>query len=119
MKISALVPTVMLGATFALPASVLAQEIPTWGRCRVDEVATFANRVHIRCAGNAGVDYAVHYLASPTSNSAEATRLVTLGTASLMGAGFLWILFDLAGNASSYGCETANCKRPIEMHLQK
>ena len=120
MKISALVPTLMLGATLALPASVHAQQHFVWGKCQVDEVATFSNRVHVRCAGNAGVDYAVRYLASPTSNSAEATRLVTLGTASIMSArGNLWILLDLTGDASSYGCATMNCKRPIEIYLQK
>jgi hypothetical protein len=122
MKINALVPTLLLGATLALPASVLAQDgdfgpssSVQWSNCKVAQVATFADRVHVHC-----VTGVYPYFASPTSNSAEATRLVTLGTAAMMGAGTLWILSDMRKqDAAAYGCALNDCRRPIEIQLNK
>lgn len=126
MKISTLVTTLMLGATLALPASVLADEdhgpSVIWAKCEVAEVATFSNRVHVRCVNNAVNYLAVRYFASPTTNSAEAARLVTLGTAALTGAGagHLWVRFNIYDYAAaSYGCGSNDCRRPMEMMLIK
>ena len=120
MKISALVPTLMLGAILALPASVRAYDgNEVWAKtCKVTEVATYPNRVHVLCVGPYTND--IVYFASPTTNSAEAARLVTLGTSALTSAGNLYVVYDLWNtDAASYGCAAHNCRRPIEMRLTK
>ena len=127
MKTRALVQALMLGATLALPATVMAQDdggydTPVyWAKCQVVEVATFSNRVHVKCSTTqAGQYIPLRYFASPTSSSSEAQRLVTMGTAALMGAGggYLWVLLDLRDlTAISYGCFNNDCRRPIETKL--
>jgi len=116
MKSSALVWTLMLGAALALPASALALTFPATRVCTVDEVATFQNRVHVRCQGQ---ETWPRYYAVPTSSSSEAARLVTLGTAALMSAGDLrlWVLFEAYEHYDSFGCSNSDCRRPIEIRL--
>jgi hypothetical protein len=119
MKSSALVQTLLLGAALALPASALAQDGESnfsTTQCTVEEVATFANRVHVKCK-----DRAISFFASPTSNAGESTRLVTLGSAALLGAGDLEITFEVFSldNAESFGCLRGNCRRPIQIRLIK
>ena len=119
MKLSAFVQTLLLGAALALPASALALEGVT--RCPVDEVATFQNRVHVRC----GARYWdkspwPSYFAVPTSSSNEAARLVTMGTAAYMGDWQLQIFYDVDDmNAASYGCANQDCRRPTKILLYK
>ena len=117
MKIRALVQTLLLGAALALPASALALDAT---RCRVDEVATFPNRVHVRCSD---IPHSLptwpRYFAVPSGTS-EATRLVTLGSAAFMDARDLLIRYDILDmNAAQYGCDNQNCRRPIEIQLNK
>lgn len=88
-----------------------------WSSCKVDQVATYATRVHVRCGGTG---FFFRYFASPTSNAAEAARLVTLGTAAMTGAGTLWILADMRKqDAASYGCAVHDCRRPMDMQFNK
>ena len=129
MKIRSLVPTLMFCAAVALPTGALAQDdggysnAVYWADCHVVEVATFTNRVHVKCANTVAGEYIpLRYFASPTSNSAEAARLVTLGSAALMGAGGgkLWVHLDLSKtDATSYGCAANDCRRPIDTMLIK
>ena len=121
MQSSALVQTLLLGAALALPASGLAQsdEFAT-NRCKVEEVATYQNRVHVRCNEQVYGAYWPRYFASPTSSSSESTRLVTLGSAALTGAGDLLITYEvLETDAQSYGCDESDCRRPLEIRPVK
>jgi hypothetical protein len=122
MKITGL-PSLALAAALVAPVDAFAQgdsgpdSSVQWSDCSVGEVATFDNRVHVRCVESGWV---VPFFASPTSSSAEAARLVTLGTAAMMGAGRLWILSDLRlHDAASYGCLVHDCRRPLQMMLRK
>jgi hypothetical protein len=118
MKVITLVPILMLAAGLALPASPARALTTTWQECQVIEVRTYANRVHVLCAWSDQVFGP--YFAVPTSSSAEATRLVTLGTASLMGGGRLRILLGLDDfTGPSYGCLINDCRRPLEVILSK
>ena len=116
MTIRALVPTLLLGAALALPASALAQ-FPGVHICKVIEVATFSNRVHVQCQDAAAGD--IRFFAAPTSSSSEATRLVTLGSAALAGAGDLVVGFPFFDpNTESFGCAVENCRRPFSIQLK-
>jgi hypothetical protein len=108
------------GMALALPASALAHTHV----CQVLEVATFTNRVHVLCKDDyreGNVFYGIRYFAVPTSNSGEAARLTTLGSAALLGAGDgeLTIDFDLHnGDATAYGCISLDCRRPLGVRLK-
>jgi hypothetical protein len=118
MKITTLVPTLMLAAGLALPASPARAMSTTWQECQVVEVRTTANRVHVQCALLGEVFGP--YFAVPTSSAAEATRLVTLGTAAMTGGGRLQILLGLDDfTGPSFGCSIHDCRRPLEVILRK
>jgi hypothetical protein len=122
MKLKALVHTLLFGAALALPASARAQSAlsPDGGTvtslCKVIEVATFPNRVHVQCQYDPS---SPTFYASPTSSSSEATRLVTLGSAALMGAGDLLVVWEpFVYDAASFGCLVKDCRRPTEIRLK-
>lgn len=120
MKLSALLQTLLLGAALALPAGALAQLSPDGGTvtslCKVIEVATFSNRVHVQCKDDLS---SPTFYASPTSSSSEATRLVTLGSAALMGAGDLLVVWEpFVYDAESFGCLVKDCRRPVVIRLK-
>jgi hypothetical protein len=122
MKIRALLRTLLLGAALGLPASALAQLLHTH-ECKVIEVATFPNRVHVSCQDAVcSLWYGcLRFYAVPTSNAGEAGRLTTLGSAALTGAGAgaLAIDFDWSNlDAASYGCAVADCRRPLLIRLK-
>jgi hypothetical protein len=123
MKSSALIPTLLLGAALALSASARADEDHGSGiltlLCTVVEVATYPNRVHVACQD--GDLFGIHFFAAPTSSASEATRLVTLGSAALLGAGDLEIVYEQIelDDIESFGCLESNCRRPLEIKLRK
>ncbi|MCB0034771.1 MAG: hypothetical protein KDE51_12150 [Anaerolineales bacterium] len=82
----------------------------TWISCTPIGVATYYNRVHVRCAAAVG---GISYFAAPTNNPANAARILsTLSTAQVAGR-TLSILYDpndLSG--TDFGCLEADC-RPI------
>ena len=129
MTMTSRVHALMLAAALALPAAARANDdggytnAVYWAECQVVEVATFANRVHVKCSTTLAGEYIpLRYFASPTSNSAEAARLLAMGTAALTGAGGgkLWVLLDLSkSDAVSYGCAWNDCRRPLETRLVK
>jgi len=123
MHIPTLVSTLLLGTALALPALARADE--DYGPniitdpCPVLEVATFANRVHVKC--QQGGTTLVPFFAVPTGSASEATRLVTLGSAALMGAGKLEITYEVTSTTDieAFGCLKRDCRRPLQLRLAK
>jgi hypothetical protein len=125
-NVNAIVSTLVLGVTLSNPASAQSQNL-SLTNCIVDEVQVLPNRVHVRCGPGSYPNFP-RYFASPISNSAEATRLATLGTFAMMGAGYLGnfnqgnllIWHDPSDNgAASYGCEVNDCRRPVQIQVLK
>ena len=114
MKISSLGLAVMLAAM--LPAQEAAADVVTF-TCEVTEVATFQNRVHLQC----NIQGILLYFAVPTSSSAEAQRLITMGNAALAAPGkTFWVTYDAADlQGQSYGCLASNCRRPLGFGFRK
>lgn len=85
-----------------------APESETWVICTPIVIGTFNNRVHVRCAQSYG---GVDFFAAPTSNPANAARVLsTISTAQIAGR-TLNILYDpddLSG--SDYNCDVGNCR---------
>ena len=86
--------------------------------CTVIEVATLANRVHIRCAPTETPFWS--FFSVPTSNSAESGRLVTLGTAAMTTGRPVRVTYDLTDfSAEAFGCVSSNCRRPLSVALAR
>jgi hypothetical protein len=111
----------VVGAVLVPPPAQANDEVPLtqWGVCHVSEVATFANRVHVRCL----LPAMAVYFAVPTSSSAEATRLVALGTAALISGRPLSIEAKFFVSSSdgyeSWGCMSHDCRRALAVVLPK
>lgn len=84
--------------------------------CEVSEIASFPNRVHVRCGGG----QAPWYFAVPTTSSAEAARLMALGTAAFSTGRPLMLMVDFHDyQAEAYGCLVQNCRRPTSFSIGK
>jgi hypothetical protein len=109
MKIRALVSSLALAALIALPGSALAE----W--CRVAELYSFGNRVHVRCADLVYPGFT--YFAVPLTNAAEVASFTSM--ASMAMGGYLWIDFNMFDtSAASFGCANHDCRRALGWRLQ-
>ena len=119
MKIMTAIRCLALAAPLLLPSLSVAQSsAAVTSLCKIEEIATLINRVHVRCQFSPGGGPL--FFASPTSSSAEAMRLVTIASTALVSGRNLlvvWEPFDEA--AASYGCATHDCRRPVEIRLVK
>ena len=115
MKINVLAPTLVLGAMLSLPSSAYAFDYIIKATCNVVDVAAFPNRAHFRCDNMYPA-----YFAVPTSSSAEATRLVTLASAALLGDRKIEVTYnEMDAAPETYGCMHYDCRRPIQLRLIK
>jgi hypothetical protein len=111
-------------------ASTEAPEAPdalNWYVCNAtNHVGVFMERVHIYCqtttpiAGAPALNSAITWFAVPTSSdSAAASRFMSLLQTSVITAKPIWIMVDpndLSG--SSFGCGAANCRRIYGMEMR-
>ncbi len=97
-------------AAEAVPAAVLEPDSPTTYICAPRYIGTFSNRIHVLCVDPA--PGGIFYFATPTSDSKNAARVLSiLLTARALG-NKLQIYYDTTGDGSSFSCSTSNC-RPI------
>jgi hypothetical protein len=127
-KLTAIVSALVATACVAFSGSSAADEdqggTTYWHPCLVNQVATFANRVHVQCS-NPSIFGGVRFFAVPTSNSGEAARLMTLGAAALASGKPLGIeakytvIPSIDGNYASWGCAEHDCRRALSVALTK
>jgi hypothetical protein len=93
------------------PAAIIAPDSPDAVYiCTPLYVGAFGNRIHVRCSASA--PGGIYYFASPTSDSKNAARLLSIMlTAKSLGKN-LQIYYSAGGDGSAYGCLTSDC-RPI------
>lgn len=73
-------------------------------------IGVFPTRVHVLCTAPAAGT--IYYFAAPTSDSKNANRVLSIMlTAKSLGKN-LQIYYDSAGDGTSFGCQTGDC-RPI------
>jgi hypothetical protein len=78
--------------------------------CTPNYVGVFSTRVHVLCT--VAAPGGIIYFAAPTSDSKNAARILSvILTAKALGKN-LQIYYDTAGDGSTFGCQTSNC-RPI------
>ena len=120
MKTRALVPVIALHAMLTVSPSARSQGEIWTKDCKVTEVAAVFGRVHVRCGWGPAHVGDIYYFAAPTSASAEAARLVALGTTALTSGANLRIRYDWNyTDAASFGCALHDCRRALELWLTK
>lgn len=111
----------MLVLGFAVIAALVIAEgasaAETWSDCVPVGVATYANRVHVRCA--ASVSGGIFYFALSTADSAQAARFVSVASSALIAGRTLKVLYDPADlTGASFGCATNDCRRARALELR-
>jgi hypothetical protein len=89
----------------------------SWYTCTPVNVAAFSQRIHVKCSASVGTG--IWYFAVPTSNAANAARMLSLLSTAHVAGRTLWIQSDLADTSgASIGCQTNDCRLIIaaEMH---
>ena len=109
-----------LWMTFALVAVLgIASEASAanvWSDCTPAGVATFANRVHVRCS--ASVSGGIFYFAVATTDAAQAARFVSVATSALVAGRPLKVWYDPADlSGANFGCATSDCRRAQALEL--
>jgi hypothetical protein len=88
----------------------------TWFYCTPENVMSYGNRVHIKCANSTA---GIYYFAMSTSNAELADRFVSTATTALVAGRTAIINYnpnDLSG--ASWGCSTSDCRRALAIGLQ-
>jgi hypothetical protein len=107
----------MLWVTFALLLASQASAANVWSSCTPTGVATFSNRVHVRCS--ASVSGGIFYFAVATTDSAQAARFVSVASSALIAGRNLEVWYDPADlSGASFGCQTNDCRRAQALELK-
>lgn len=103
-----------LAAAFVCAAALLpaatARAAAEWVACDPVAVATFENRVHVRCAASVGGG--IIYFARPSTDGAETQRFLSTLLAAQVAGRTLSILTDLADTSgAAFQCNPSDCRR--------
>ncbi|MEB2345104.1 MAG: hypothetical protein OZ948_10195 [Deltaproteobacteria bacterium] len=96
-------------ASALLPA-LAARAALEWVSCDPIDVATFENRIHVRCSASVGGG--IFYFARPVTDGAETQRYLSTLLAAQVAGRTLSILTDLADTSgAAFGCGASDCRR--------
>jgi len=85
-----------------------AEAAETWISCTPAEIATYQNRVHVRCAAAVG---GVSFFAAAAQDTAFAARVLSVITAAQVAGRTLSILYDPADQSgTAIGCQSSDCR---------
>jgi hypothetical protein len=92
----------------ALAGNALAGDV--WVDCTPNNVATFPDRVHVRC--NPTIGGGVIFFAVSASETAFASRFISMATAGIVSGRTLSVSFDPADKSgAAFGCGVSDCRR--------
>ena len=92
----------------ALAGEVRAGDV--WADCTPNSVATFPDRVHVRCTPTIGGG--VIYFAVNASETAFASRFISMATAGIVSGRTLSVSFDpIDKSGATFGCGFSDCRR--------
>ena len=94
----------------AQPAAPLSA--PAWYTCvSVHDVSVYNSRVHIKCNSTIPVITNVYYFAVPSSDSANASRYLSLFETALLSGKPLMLFVDAADTSgNTWGCSAGDCR---------
>ena len=123
---SALIVTLLIlsflaGRALAIPRDVRAQEgviagVPELPNapnasfyCDVSNVASFDNRIHIRCSNS---NNGIYYYAYPTDpvHVATANQFLAIGNTAYALGHHVWVYYDSNSSMNPAGCNTSDCR---------
>jgi hypothetical protein len=79
-----------------------------WVTCDPVNVATFANRVHVKCAASIG---GVQWFAQSSDDEAETARIMSTLLVAQVAGRTLTIFTDLSDTSgASFGCQASDCR---------
>lgn len=94
----------ILSFSFNMPA----QAADTWASCTPNQVMSFTQRIHVRCASAIGK---ISYFALSTQNAQLAARTLSLISTAQVAGRTLTVLYDPADlSGASIGCLTSDCR---------
>ena len=107
----------------ALPIALLATVLvasnagaATWTDCTPANVATFANRVHVKCTASVA---GIQYFAVATSDSAAAARFISLANSALVAGRTLSVFYDPADTSgAAWGCQSNDCRSALGLAIK-
>jgi hypothetical protein len=102
----------VLATLLPLAAPSPARAAEQWISCTPIQVATYANRVHVRCStGLNGITFFAIPTARGTDEAAFASRAIVVADAALVAGRRLSILYDFADQSgAAFGCQVADCR---------
>lgn len=107
---------VLFALVVGLAIAEKAAAAETWTDCVPMGVATFSNRVHVRCS--AAVGGGILYFAMQTTDSAAAARFVSVASSALIAGRTLKIQYDPADlTGGTFGCATGDCRRARALEI--
>ncbi len=88
--------------------------------CRLNEVAVWPTRIHIRCVDSPTSAAGVIFFAVPTSSSDNASRFLQVALAALKSPDAnLLVIFDAPDHSGdSFGCAYVNCRYASAILIQ-
>lgn len=93
-------------ATLAPPLSAE----PASHTCRAIEIATFSNRIHVRC--DTAASGGIVYFAVPTANNAHAARILSTLLAGHIAGKQMVMGYDATDTSGdAFDCRQADCRR--------
>jgi hypothetical protein len=87
-----------------------------WASCTPDNVAVFAERIHVRCTTPVN---GISYFAFSTADDAEAARILSLFTSAQVTGRLLQVLYDPNDTTSGppIGCAATDCRLIVAVAL--
>lgn len=103
----------------AVPAPAAAEVAEVTAECKVLEISTWPDRVHVRClvTNSSSYNKAPDYLAV-NSHDPLADRLVILGSQALAHKLTLVVTFDYGTGDQPSGCNLDDCRRLLRVTLR-
>ena len=89
----------------------------TFYTCTSTEVATYPERIHVRCS--VAASGGIVFFAVPTANSAHAARMLTVLMMAHLTAKPIIIEYDPADTSgTSFGCGASDCRRFLSLAVR-
>jgi len=116
-----LAPVLLLSLLFAIASPAIAAEHR--GTCWITEIATFENRVHIRCFTSSPGSFSSHpgsnlpdpgvlYLAVDTAKSLDfANRVLAIAETAVQIKAYVSVIYESDTSQNPPGCLTADCRK--------
>jgi hypothetical protein len=100
------------------PAAQVGAADSTLAECTVERVATYPERIHVRCTNEVEPGTGIVYLAASTRDAAHAARLLSVLSTALVAGRSLDVLYDPSTESRPPGCYEHNCRLLVAVEMR-